>query len=215
MTGLFIDTMTSGRWRQNCYTVQWDNGDAVIIDPGLEADRIFEHLEDSHLNPLAIFNTHAHYDHVGAVAALKKRFLVPFFLHSKELKTLEQANLYRKLLDGEAPVAIPVVDSYLDAIGSPISIADRAIEVLFTPGHTRGSVCFMIEGLLFTGDTLLEGKVGRVDLPGGDGSALRDSLRQLSLLPRETKVYPGHGETTTILNEIQGNPDFKKAIDGN
>ena len=207
-----IKKIITGKWRQNCYVVNDSKTNCVIIDPGSEAKHIIEYIESKQQNVLAILNTHAHYDHIGAVTMLKSKFSVPFYLHSKDLKVLKYANLYRHLFDADETISLPKIDYYIDQIETPIRLGDFSIQVLFTPGHTQGSVCFLIEDCLFAGDTFFKGKIGRVDLPGGDKNALCNSLKNLSMLPPKIKIYPGHGGTSTMLEEMQKNFKLLEAI---
>ena len=118
------------------------------------------------------------------------------------------------VFDADDPISIPEVDYYIDDLKTPLQIGDFSIQVLFSPGHTQGGVCFLIGNNLFSGDTLFKGAIGRVDLPGGDKTVLYNTLKNLSKLPLELMVYPGHGKKTTMLREIQTNNEFKKAIQG-
>ena len=209
---IFIKKIITGKWQENCYIVYDNNKDALVIDAGNDADRIISFIELSNLNVFAILNTHAHYDHVGAVKNLKDKFSVPFFLHSKDQRLLKTVNLYITVFNGGNPISIPMVDYYFDQIETPIQLGDFSIQVLYTPGHTDGSVCFQIEECLFTGDTILKGKIGRVDLPGGNVSTLINSLKIISELPENLIIYSGHGESTTLANELKNNKSFIEAI---
>ena len=209
---IYIKKIITGKWKENCYIVSDLNKNALIIDPGSDEERIVSFIEGSKLNILAILNTHAHYDHIGAVKKLKDRFSVPFFLHSKDRKLLKSANLYIKIFDGDDPISISKVDYYFDQREMIIQLGDFSIQVLFTPGHTKGSVCFQIEDCLFTGDTLLNGKIGRVDLPGGDEHTLKKSLKAISKITENIIVYPGHGESTILSSELKYNKSFIHAI---
>jgi glyoxylase-like metal-dependent hydrolase (beta-lactamase superfamily II) len=184
----------------------------LIIDPGSEGKSIIQYIEDNNINVSAIVNTHAHYDHIGAITKLKDKFLIPFFLHSEDEKLLKTANLYAKLFDDSDPIKIPTVDYYLDKIDIQDYIAGFPIKVLFTPGHTWGSVCILIQDCLFTGDSLLNGKIGRIDLPGGDEQALKESLKTISKLPKHISIYPGHGALSTIGYELRYNKNFIQAL---
>ena len=207
-----IKQIINGNWRENCYIVYKNNGDALIIDPGSESEKIIQYVISKELNVFAILNTHAHYDHIGAISAIKDKFSVPFYLHSNDKKLLKHANLYRMVFDSDIPISIPDVDYYIDELATPIELGGFSVDIIFSPGHTQGSVCFLIEGNLFSGDTLFKGTIGRVDLPGGDRAILDSTLKNLSKLPPELTIYPGHGKVTTMLSEIQMNNDFKKAI---
>ena len=212
MTGISIEQFPNGKWKENCYIVSNEKKDALIIDPGGAEKNIINFIKDNYLNVSAILNTHAHYDHVGAISKLKKEFIIPLFLHSKDKKLLKTANLYAKLFEGTELIKIPTVEYYFDQIDTQTSITGFSIEVLFTPGHTWGSVCLLIGDCLFTGDTLLNGKIGRVDLPGGDEQTLNKSLKIISKLPHQTTIYPGHGTSSTIGRELKYNNSFTQAI---
>jgi len=206
-----IKQIPNGKWKENCYVVSNQKKDALIIDPGSDEISIINFIKDNNLNAIAIINTHAHYDHVGAISKLKDEFLIPLFLHSRDEKLLKAANLYANLFDGIGPIKIPTVDYYFDQIDIQDHVADFSIKVLFTPGHTWGSVCLQIEDCLFTGDTLLNAKIGRVDLPGGDAPTLKKSLIIISKLPHQTNIYPGHGTSSTIGHELKYNNSFIQA----
>ena len=184
----------------------------MIIDPGSDAKRINEFIKVNNMNVCAILNTHAHYDHIGAITKLKDKFSTPFFLHSKDEKLLKTANLYKVLFDGSGFIKIPDVDYYFDKIDIQDYLASFSIKVIFTPGHTWGSVCLLIEDCLFTGDTIFKGKIGRVDLPGGDEQTLNKSLKIISKLPSLTNIYPGHGTSSTIGHELKYNNSFIQAL---
>ena len=211
MIELNIERIPNGKWKENCYVVSNVNNDALIIDPGSDELRIINFIKDNNLNADAIINTHAHYDHVGAISKLKDEFSIPLFLHSKDEKLLKTANLYAKLFDGIGPIKIPIVDYYYDQIDIQDYVKGFSIKVIFTPGHTWGSVCLLIEDSLFTGDTLFNGKIGRIDLPGGDKQSLIKSLKILSKLPHQTTIYPGHGASSTIGHELKYNNSFIQA----
>lgn len=207
-----VKTIVTGNWKENCYVVHSTEGDTVVVDPGGEAEAIVRYVEKHGLTAHAILNTHGHYDHVAAVKELQSRLSIPFYLHSKDLRLLKSANLYRKLFDIYEPISVPEVDRFVEEMESPLSFGTVSVETIATPGHTNGSVCFLIEGSLFAGDTLFQGAVGRTDLPGGDPSALAASLRILSLLPPETQVYSGHGEPTEIGRERASNAALVQAM---
>jgi hydroxyacylglutathione hydrolase len=207
-----IKQIPNGKWKENCYVVSNLNSDALIIDPGGAEKRIVNFIKDKSLNVCAILNTHAHYDHIGAISKLKEKYLIPLFLHSKDKKLLNTANLYANLFDGIGPIKIPSVDYYFDQIDIQDYLTSFSINVLSTPGHTWGSVCILIEDCLFTGDTLLNGKIGRVDLPGGDAPTLKKSLTIISKLPHQTNIYPGHDASSTIGHELKYNNNFIQAL---
>ena len=158
--------------------------EAVFIDPAANCDRIIRGLEDMGCRLAAILLTHGHFDHIGAAEELKRRTKAPIYAGEDAKEMLENAD---------------------QRIIRPAGMEFR---VLFTPGHTAGGVCYYMEeyGILFSGDTLFAGSVGRTDLPGGSPAVLRESLKKLTRLPDSVLVYPGHGASTTIGDERQQNP---------
>ena len=189
-----------------------DQKEALIIDPGSNESKIVEEITEKGLNSIAILNTHAHYDHVGAVESLKQRFQIPFYLHSGDRKLLKQANLYRQLFGSSAVLSIPEIDYYFDELKKPLRLGSFFIKIIHTPGHTVGSCCLLVDGYLFTGDTLFKGKVGRTDLPGGNAKALGRSLVQLRSVQRDAVVCPGHGQTSVVHEELKNNQDWLNAL---
>lgn len=194
MTEVKIHRFTLEPWDQNCYVASVSGGEAVVIDPGDDAEEIVDHLSDHGLRLHAVLATHGHHDHVGAAGELLARYGVPLAIHSGDSKVLERINLSRYAFDRKPPIAVPPIG---------IDLADREglqfgklnIGVLHTPGHSPGSVCFLIDGQLFTGDTLLADGRGRSDLPGGDAAALHESVGSLlRRFPPQTGLHPGHGE---------------------
>lgn len=208
-----VTAFPNGKWKQNCYIVS-DNltGQALLIDPGSEAQQIQQLIANQALEPIAILNTHAHYDHIGAVAPLMAHYAIPFYLHRGDDKLLKQANLYKILFESKAPVIIPQATHDLSQQGEPLKISGFEVSVHFTPGHTQGSTCLQIGSDLFSGDTLLPGSLGRTDLPGGDKRLLAASVESLRTLPLTTKVWPGHGRPFALatlwekLDRVGENP---------
>jgi glyoxylase-like metal-dependent hydrolase (beta-lactamase superfamily II) len=194
MNKLQIETITNGKWRQNCYLLINSDLSTIVIDPGSDAEKITNRILELGLNLVAILNTHGHYDHIGAVANLKEMFNIPFYLNSLDEKLVRQANLYRIIFDSIEFIKIPTVDIYLSSSNEEIVIAPFKINTIFTPGHTEGGTCFLVNGYLFSGDTLLGSGPGRYDLPGGDYQKLNKSYANLMLLDPKCLVYPGHGK---------------------
>ena len=208
-----VKRVKTGKWEENCYIIKDLENNAIVIDPGAEAKDIIRFVKKNELHVHAIINTHAHYDHIGAVTELKKEFSVPFYLHSKDQRLLRHANFYLKLFLGSEPVSIPEVDYFLDKMDNPLLCQGIPVQVLFTPGHTNGSVCFRIFNCLFTGDTVFKGDIGRTDLPGGNASLMKKSLKMMLKLPENTLIYPGHGESTTLASELNNNKRFIEALE--
>ena len=192
--------------QSNCYLV-WSrqSGEGVVIDPGGEGEKIIERIEQLGIKPEYILNTHGHGDHMAANSALKDRYGVPLLIHRHEAPMLADPQLNMSAAYG-LPVVSPEPDGFLEE-GGGVEFGGLRLEVLFTPGHSSGGVSLSGYGVVFTGDTLFMGSVGRCDLPGGDEDLLFSSIRdKLLTLPEETIVYPGHGGETTIGIEKRHNP---------
>ena len=198
MSTFQITALPNGQWRQNCYVLSGDGAQAVVIDPGSDAQMIQKHLDDNQLEPIAILNTHAHYDHIGAVADLVDRYQIPFYLHAGDEKILKQANLYKILFESRKSVRIPAGFKDLASLPSTLKINHFSFEVLHSPGHTPGGVCFLFSQSLFSGDTLMPNGPGRTDLPGGDEQALNRSIDNFRNLSSQTIIYPGHGKPLSL-----------------
>lgn len=185
--------IVTGSLRANCYVVSYPAGGAVVIDPGDDAEAIAAHLSNRELNVHAVLVTHAHDDHLAAAAAIAVRERAPVHLHSADSRTLERANFIRIATRNERPIRIPTID--VDLAGcSELCFGALRVSVLHTPGHTPGGTCFLIGEDLFTGDTVLDGRLGRTDLPGGDRLALESSIRRIArACPRQATIWPGHG----------------------
>lgn len=206
---MILKGLTVGLLQENCYIFGCSKTrKAVIIDPGDNARAILRVVDQQALKVEKIINTHAHFDHVMAVTAVRAATGAPFLLHRADLPVLrELPERVRLWLDMEVdPVADP--DGYLED-GELIKVGDEELEVRFTPGHAPGHVVFVHHAgrQLFGGDTLFQGSIGRFDLPGADGPTLFQSIRtRLFTLPDDYTVYPGHGPATTIGAERSDNP---------
>ena len=186
-----------------CYLV-WDEqtGSAVLIDPGADADALRRTLDTAGLRLRHIFLTHLHYDHIGAVDALRNGE-VRVWLCRRELEN--DTCISHGLMDLSLPLC------FYDE-GDEIAADSLRFAVLATPGHTPGSVCLRCGGLLFTGDTLIAGSCGRVDFPGGSAADMRASLRRLAALDGSLTVLSGHAAPTTLAHECQTNPFMLEAL---
>jgi len=179
--------------------------ECAVIDPGAESSRILAEVERLGLTVKAILNTHGHGDHVGAVAAIKEATGASYAIHQGDAEMLREDNswMMRMVPDFRTP---PEPDKFV-AEGEGIEVGDGSLRVIETPGHTPGGVCYYVEGAVFTGDTLFQGSIGRSDFPGGNGRQLILSiLNRLMTLPPDTRVYPGHGPSSTIGREKSSNP---------
>jgi glyoxylase-like metal-dependent hydrolase (beta-lactamase superfamily II) len=200
-----VSALTVGAFQENCYLVSDETaGVAVLIDPGAEADRLISAVERSGREPTAIWLTHAHLDHVGAIAGLERRWKLPVYLHplDEPLYTMasRQATLYG--IPYEQP---PAADRTLGE-GDVLDVGSFRFTVMHAPGHAPGHVVIHGHGLAFVGDCLFAGSIGRTDLPLSNPRDLARSLERIVELPDDTVVYPGHGPATTIATEARSNP---------
>ncbi len=211
---MILEMLTVGPFQENCYVVGEEaSGTGVIVDPGDEATRIALAVEQTNLEITQILITHAHIDHVGAVAALVDEYSCPVLMHAEAEPMLGQLPTQAMMM-GLRFGKVPAVDRHIED-EETIKVGDQQLRSLYTPGHAPGHIAFYIEsqGLLFSGDALFAGSVGRVDLPGGSMEILMQSIEErLLTLPDETRVYPGHGPATTIGNERVHNPFLRGGL---
>ncbi|MEE8437761.1 MAG: MBL fold metallo-hydrolase [Candidatus Neomarinimicrobiota bacterium] len=203
---LKIQTVVTEPFQENCYLIwQEEYPGTIIIDPGGSFSEICSKIKEYNLLPAAILNTHAHLDHVGAVALLKQTYDIPFYLHSEEKIILEHFSESRRLF-GLPPEKEPVVDIWFNN-ESPLTVADFRFEIVPAPGHTPGSTCLKLGEHIFSGDTLFKGSIGRTDLPGGNSPQLQASLSSLMRnFSPDVIIHTGHGPDTTLGQEIRQNP---------
>jgi hydroxyacylglutathione hydrolase len=205
---MILDSFPVGPLRCNC-TILGDEvtHEAMVVDPGENIPEILSRLQKHGLTLRQIVVTHAHIDHVGGAALLKKLTGAPVFLNKRDLGLLSAMEMQAGWLGIPTPEVTPPDASADD--GLAVGLAALPGEVIHTPGHTPGSICLLFpeQHLLLAGDTLFAGSIGRTDLPGGDGRQILRSLRdRLLVLPDTTRVVPGHGPETTIGEERQSNP---------
>jgi len=207
---MHIETIVVGPYEVNCYIVSAKDGaEAVVIDPGAEADAITQALCVARLTPVAYLLTHGHADHIGGLEQMLAAFPAPVCLHADEKSWA--FNKRNALPPFYFPPSTPPADLRTVGDGEELHYAGLTVRVIATPGHTPGGVCYFMEKeqTLFSGDTLFQGTVGRTDLPGGDGRVLTQSLKKLAVLPPATRVYPGHGPDSTIADEQRTNIYFR------
>lgn len=202
-----IDTLPVGPLQANCYIIKDElQQAAIVIDPGAEGERIIAAVGDRKTE--CILLTHAHYDHIGALEAVRQKTGAPVFIHPAEAEWLTNPALNGSLGPwswGE-PIQCSPADGSLTH-GQAIPFAGIELVVAHTPGHSPGGVSFVGPGFAFTGDALFRGSIGRTDLPFGDGQRLLESIRlHLLSLPDDTVVFPGHGPATTVGEERAHNP---------
>ena len=196
---MLIETFMVGSLSTNCYVVSSEKTkDAIVIDPGLdfslEADEIFDYITQAGLKVKLIVNSHGHPDHISGDAIFQEKYNVPICIHRSDAASLEG------LENVNFPAAVLLED------GSLIEFGDESLKVMHTPGHTSGSICLLGERLVFTGDTLFAGGIGRTDFPGGSDSDMQLSLQKLMRLPEYFLIYPGHGSKSTLGEEKRVNP---------
>ena len=203
-----VRSFTVGPVQENCYLVRRDGADrAVIVDPGEEADRLLNAIERLGVTLEAILLTHTHFDHVGAVAPIARETGAEVWVPEIERPVLADIMSFVPW-PGFGPFESYEAEHTLVG-GERLELAGLEIDVIFTPGHSPGHVTFSLadEAVVFSGDVLFQGSVGRVDLPGGDWPTLRSSISTLvESLPAETTVYPGHMGITTLGDERATNP---------
>ncbi len=205
---MIVEMLTVGPFQENCYVVGDEvSGEGALVDPGDEATRIALAVEQTGLEIGQIIITHAHIDHVGAIASLVAEYVCPVLMHEEAeamLKTVPQQAMMMGLRFGQ----VPKVDRHV-ADEEVLEVGSLRLRSLYTPGHAPGHLAFLVEGekVVFSGDALFAGSVGRVDLPGGSMEVLMRSIEdRLMPLPDDTRVLSGHGPETTIGRERMTNP---------
>lgn len=192
----------------NCYLVGCEEtSQAAIIDPSWDGRSILAMAENDGWQITHILLTHAHFDHIGGLQELKSATGAPIFAHPDAVDMLRDATMSAAFFGMRIPQPPPPDDMLAD--GQVLAVGDLQLHVLYTPGHAPGHVCFHLPdyGVLFDGDVLFQGSIGRTDLPGGDYDALMTSIKgRLLTLPDDTRVFSGHGSPTTIGQERRTNP---------
>ncbi len=204
-----VRTYPLGYIQTNCYIISNQKKECLIVDPGGHADALIKELKKLQLKPLAILLTHAHFDHIGALDEVREEFAIPVYIHKAEEKWLKDPMKNGSGKYEEIPSLVCKEADHVISSEGNMSISDFHFEMVFTPGHSPGSITyyFQQEGFAIVGDTLFENSIGRTDLPGGNEKQLMTVIHnKLLTMPEDTIIYPGHGPATTVGNEMNSNP---------
>lgn len=207
---MHVECLVLGLYETNSYIIRHNQqtDEAIVIDTGLDTSSLTDYLQSNNFKPAVLILTHGHADHIAGAASIKNNFKdVKLCIHKQDVPMLGNAQANLSVISGGAIVA-PKADLVIED-GDTIEQAGLKLEVIHTPGHTPGCICLYAKehNILFSGDTLFAGGVGRTDFPGGNEDNLLNSIRnKLLILPDDTIVYPGHGPQTTIGQERRYNP---------
>jgi len=195
----------TGMFEENCYVVSDEvAGEAAVVDPGADGEALVVAIRDLGVAPRAVWLTHAHIDHIGAVADVTRAWDVPVYLHPADMPLFRAGS--RQAAAYAIPFEQPPDPSVSFADGMELTLGSLRFTVLHTPGHAPGHVVLHGHGVAFVGDCLFAGSVGRTDLPFSNPADLERSLERIVALPAGTRVLPGHGGETTIARELRSNP---------
>ena len=206
---MLIEQLTVGSFETNCYILRSSEAqkDCLLIDAGLEAEPLIDYLSENHLNPLAVILTHGHIDHIAGLVFLQKNWPeIKVYIHKLDVPMLEGKD---NLSEFTGQTLSRLKADFLLEDGQVIEIAGIKLKVFHTPGHTPGSICLYSsdDKIVFAGDTIFAGSVGRTDFPGGSSEQLLKSIKEKLLsLPDNTKILPGHGPATSVAIEKKQNP---------
>lgn len=205
-----VETLVVGFINTNCY-IAHDGREAVVIDPGANAEQIIAKADELGVSIRYIFLTHAHFDHVLAVDEIIKKTGAKLVANAGERERLRDAELSGQNVLRRRDFTALYADVEIASEGA-MDIGEMHFEFISTPGHTEGSMCIICEDTMFSGDTLFAGTCGRCDLAGGDYGEMLSSLRKLYELPGDYKVLPGHEQATTLSHERVYNPYMAEAM---
>ncbi|MGR9049376.1 MBL fold metallo-hydrolase [Halobacillus faecis] len=201
-----ITRLPLGPIATNAYIIH-ENNKALVIDPGGDFEKLQNYLQERKLEVIAVLLTHAHFDHIGAVDAVRDAYEAPVYIHASEAEWLGDPEKNGSALFGLGKITARPADYYFET--GQMQIGDFPFEVRHTPGHSPGSVSFVFRNqrLTIAGDTLFQRGIGRTDLPGGSREVLEKSIReQLFPLRNDMRIFPGHGQPTTVGEEREENP---------
>ena len=201
---MLIKTLTVGNLETNCYIVTNESlMECVVIDPGDESNTILDYIESNRLKCKAILLTHGHFDHVSALSAVSEETGATVYMNAKD----DAENMHSFLF----PLHLPESSKYIED-GDNICEAGLTFTAIATPGHTPGSMTYIVENVIFSGDTLFCGSCGRTDLEGGNMEELSASLKKICSLEGEYEIYPGHMDSTTLIREKTFNFCCREAL---
>lgn len=198
-----IKALVLGDIEVNCYLVSTENA-AVVIDPGYPSSEAVDFLKNAANKERLILLTHGHFDHIGFAGELSKLTNTKIAIGEMDANALTDNYINLSALFG-APINTFDADMLLSD-NDEVAVGDLTFKVIHTPGHTVGGVCYLCDGILFAGDTLFAGSIGRTDFPGGSFETLRNSIKRIYTLPDDTVLLSGHGGKTTVINEKRYNP---------
>lgn len=203
-----VDFISSGDFQVNCYLVYDDTTKkAIIIDPGVDGQKVINKIEKLQLKPELLINTHGHFDHMFSDDIIRQKYNIPLAIHKDDTNMLSDAEFNFSLSMGN-PVTVNSADIIFDKDETKETSFCK-YKVIHTPGHSKGSVCILIDNILFAGDTIFKNSIGRTDLVGGNYSEIVTSIQTLKdILPKDIIICPGHGPFTTLENELKNNPYF-------
>lgn len=204
---IHIKTFVFGMCETNCYLIYDQNKNCVVVDCDGDGVEVEKYIDENHFKLTHILLTHGHSDHIGAVKKLKDKFKCKICIGENEEDVLEDPNFNLSAMMGGQPISLRA-DCFLKN-GEFLKAGSMTFRVINTPGHTKGSICYIVEDNLITGDTLFAGSCGRTDLATGDWGTIIKSLRKLSALEGDYKVFPGHGPSTTLDYERKTNMYLK------
>ena len=200
-----LEIFITGPIQVNTYLLyDEESKEAILIDVGGSAQSIISKIKELGLNLKGIYNTHGHFDHILGAKEIQDELKIPFYVNKGDELFVENLETQMAMY-GMGQALPPEISGFLDE-NTEIKLGKNAIKVIETPGHTQGGVCFLTNNMLFSGDTLFLESIGRTDLPGGDYSTLKKSIKEkLFTLPDKTVVYPGHEDSTSIEHEKKYN----------
>lgn len=193
-----------GSFNENSYIITDDkSGASAVVDPNYDNNGIMEIIHNYKIEKILL--THCHFDHICSAARIREMTGAEIYIHKEDADGLKDKEINLSSMFG-ASLSFEADHTFSD--GETIMLGETSVKVIHTPGHTAGSSCFVVDDSIISGDTLFHGSVGRMDFPTGSPSQMNDSLRKLKNLEKDYKIYPGHGDMTTLHNEVKNNPFF-------